>query len=668
MEFKIFKDAVFQQFESMKGHELFRTEIDKDELWDTYINSFPPGSNPMFRERTEHDCSACKSFIRSVGNMVAIVDSKVISIWDISIGGDYQTVANMMSFTVRSRSISNIFYHTEPSAGVDKNFEEGEISIKTWEHFYIKLPTEFILRGDAVGTKLSEARSTKDVFKRSLEEIGVDTLETVLELIDQNSLYRGEENRFAVNEFLKVRRSIVGFSDEGLDIFCWSMLKGLPVSVTKIRGTAIGTLLVDLAECKELNQAVASFEAKVAPTNYKRPTALITKGMIEKAQQTVEELGFTPALNRRYAVTEDITINNILFANRETKAVMNVFDELVQSAPANIKSLEKVEEIGIETFIKDILPRAESLELLFENKHAGNLMSLIAPVDLMAPGMFKWHNNFSWAYTGELADSIKERVKNAGGNVEGDLRCSLSWFNRDDLDLHMIEPGGNHIHYGDKRSSLTHGNLDVDMNAGGRTSDTPVENICYPSRHLMTEGTYLLYVHNYSKRTNENVGFDVEIEFDGVIYSFAFPQMVRGGEKITVAKFKYTHQDGIEMIETLPSSQTSKEAWGLPTQTFHKVNMVMNSPNHWDDHTTGNKHYFFILDRCLNEGKARGFFNEFLTEELRDHRKVFEVLGSKMKAERSDQQLSGIGFSSTQRNHVFCKVAGSFTRTIKIIF
>ena len=94
----------------------------------------------------------------------------------------------------------------------------------------------------------------------------------------------------------------------------------------------------------------------------------------------------------------------------------------------------------------------------------------------------------------------------------------------------------------------------------------------------------------------------------------------------------------------------------------------MNSPNHWDGEKTGNKHWFFILDGCKNDSKARGFFNEFLDEGLRDHRKVFEVLGSKMKTEKSDEQLSGLGFSSTQKNHVLCKVGGSFNRTIKINF
>ena len=96
--------------------------------------------------------------------------------------------------------------------------------------------------------------------------------------------------------------------------------------------------------------------------------------------------------------------------------------------------------------------------------------------------------------------------------------------------------------------------------------------------------------------------------------------------------------------------------------------MIMKSPNHWDDKGVGNKHYFFMLEDCKNEGAARGFFNEFLKEEMNEHRKVFEVLGSKMKVERTDNQLSGVGFSSTQKNSIICKVSGSFARTVKVNF
>jgi hypothetical protein len=188
--------------------------------------------------------------------------------------------------------------------------------------------------------------------------------------------------------------------------------------------------LVDISNGIGLDDAVKMFESKVAPQNYKRPTALITKGMIDKAQKKTDELGYEESLGRRYAVAGDITINNVLFADRTAKKVMkNVFDELSAEVPANVKNLEKVDSVDIETFVKDILPKAESLELMFENKHANNLVSLIAPQDETSKIMFKWDNNFSWAYNGEVADSMKERVKKAGGDIVGVLRNSLAWFN-----------------------------------------------------------------------------------------------------------------------------------------------------------------------------------------------------------------------------------------------
>ena len=665
MEFKTFKQAVQQQFGTMQQHPLFRVASDKNLLWQTYLDSFPPGTNPIYRERTEHDCQCCKQFIRAVGDVVAIINGQIASIWDIEIGGYYQVVADTLSAKVKSQPIDNIFFHKEQTAGTDQNVQllpSGETQV--WQHFFIKTPTANYSKDP--GPKLSEARSTFDVMRRGLSEITIDALETVLELIAQNSLYRGEENTFAVTAFLKLKREFDQALDK--DLFCWSKLT-TAASVSRIRNTSIGTLLTDISEGVDLEKAVKSFEAKVAPTNYKRPTALVTAGMVEKARQEIEDLGLTSALERRHARVEDLTINNILFANRESRKKMSVFDEIAVK-PVSKKSLDKVESVDIETFVKEILPRAESIELMFENKHAGNLVSLIAPADPVAGKMFKWHNNFSWSYAGEVADSIKERVKRAGGNVTGDVRVSLSWFNYDDLDLHVIEPSRYEVFYGTRgRLSPAGGALDVDMNAAGRRdSRSPVENICYQSKDTMKEGIYKIFVKNYSKQETSGVGFEVEMEVEGVVHTFSYAKPVRDQEVVQVAAVNYDKKTGITIIESLPSTQTTKEVWSLNTQQFHKVNMVMFSPNYWDEKTAGNKHYFFMLDGCRTDTPARGFYNEFLSENLSQHRKVFEILGSKMKVEPDENQLSGLGFSSTQRNEVFCRVSGSFSRTIKITF
>ena len=88
MEFHSIKQAVAKKFEGFKGLDLYVVDVDKNTLWEMYLGSFPEGTNPIFRERTEHDCSCCKNYIRDVGNVVAInKDGSFESIWDIDVGG-----------------------------------------------------------------------------------------------------------------------------------------------------------------------------------------------------------------------------------------------------------------------------------------------------------------------------------------------------------------------------------------------------------------------------------------------------------------------------------------------------------------------------------------------------------------------------------------------------
>lgn len=672
MEFKIFKLAVAKQFERMSQHGLFRVNVTKDEMWTTYLAAFPVGSDPIYKERTEHDCQCCKQFIRTVGDVVSIIDGKIVSIWDITIPAEpeYQSVANALSDLVKSKAISDVFYHYEGHAGTDKNHFQSPSGVGTFEHFFLNIPQQFVMKESDIASKLGLIRSSKDVFQRALDEITKESVEIVLELIAQNSLYRGTEHEFVLSEFKKLKAEYTKIKQDK-SLFAWSKIKDITGAVSGIRSSVIGSLLVDLSEDKELEAAVGSFEAKVAPTNYKRPTALVTKAMIAKAKKTIDELGLNSALERRYATIDDITINNILFADRSTKKILtgDVFDELSDQVSVKSKSLDKVEEVSIEKFLSDILPRAESIEIMLENQHTSNLVTLVAPVDPTAKNMFKWDNKFSWSYTGGVADSIKERVKKAGGNVTGEFCCRLAWDYTDDLDFHMYEQGGSHIYFSNRRSlSRNGGMLDVDANGVDGQREDPCENIFYEKISKMSNGTYELKVHNYSRRS-DGVGFEIEIDILGQIYNLSYPKVLKSSETISIGTFTKS-ASGLIFIpnKNLTNAKSTKQVWGIHTNTFQKVNVVMNSPNHWDGNNVGNKHYFFMLENCINDGTVRGFYNEFLVSTLDEHRKVIEQVGAKMQTEKSDQQLSGVGFSSTQRNKILCRVTGNFTRLVKIVF
>jgi hypothetical protein len=120
----------------------------------------------------------------------------------------------------------------------------------------------------------------------------------------------------------------------------------------------------------------------------------------------------------------------------------------------------------------------------------------------------------------DIDEEIAQRVRGAGGMIEGvDVRFSLIWHNRNDLDLHVQGPDGHHIYYGSK-VSRTGGNLDVDMNVRGETTK-PVENTRW-AKGKAPKGKYKVWVENYAFHEDSEVStdFKVEIEVNGEVTHF----------------------------------------------------------------------------------------------------------------------------------------------------
>lgn len=678
MEFITFKKIFQENFEALikDTTHIFEVDVDKDELWNTYLDSYPAGTNEIYRERREHDCSACRHFIKNIGNVVIIKDNKIKTIWDFDINDStYQPVMDTLDTFIKSKMVTNVWFSKFKKIGIDKNFEQFNDKIIEHDHFYIELPNRFVNTGSKSNEELKgEFKATKEVFKRSLEEITKDSVLTILELISSNTLYKGEEWKGVLTDFLKYQKEYNTLqTEEDKNNFTWEQSVKAGIVIGRIRNHSIGTLLTDISNGMDLDEAVRRYEAIVAPSNYKRPKAIFTQRMLDDAKQTIEELGYIYSLPRRYATLDDITVNNILFSNKDSsKRIVgsDVFAEMSKDIAINPKKFSKIEEISIENFIDNVLPTINELEILFENKHAKNMVSLIAPVNKNSPIMFKWDNSFSWAYAGNITDSdMKENVKAAGGNVEGVLRFSIQWndtdYNPNDFDAHCIEPHGHEIYYGNKHDYNTSGQLDVDIINPMRNIPA-VENITWIDKYKMKEGVYQFFVHNYNNRGGRS-GFKAEIEFDGQIYSFEYNKELKQSEKVYVAEVMFNRDTGFSIKEKLPSNVSSKEIWNLKTNQFVPVSIVCYSPNYWNKQNgIGHRHYMFMLKDCINPEMPNGFFNEYLKNELEKDKRVFEALGNKMHVNDTDDQLSGLGFSVTKRNEIIIKVKGQTERVIKV--
>ena len=683
-DFKKIKIPLTKHFTTMvmENDILFVVNVNKDELYNKYLEAIPPEHNRIYKVRREYDCSCCRHFIKSIGGVVAIKDGVVESIWDFEADDPVWTnVVRTLSDFVKQFPVVGVYISKENHVGTDYNMdidENGE-PIR-WNHFYLSLPDKYVFndRYSTIGTKLGEYESNKNVFKRSLDELTIDATETVLDLIKQNSLYKGEENKKTLTTFLKCQKKYAELTDDtARNLYAWENSVRISPAVCKIRNTSIGTLLIDVSEGMDLDQAVNKYEKVVAPENYKRSKPVFTQKMLDDAQKKIEELGYMDSLKRRYATLDDININNILFSNKDVSRKISdgndIFTSLSKDTKKSTKRFSKVEEIPIQKFIDDVLPTATSVEAYVENRHTKNFVSLIAPEVADSKSMFKWNNNFSWAYTGNITDSVlKQNVEKAGGKVDGVLRFSIMWndgneWNKNDEDAHCITPNGNEIYYANKKDSKTLGNLDVDIIDPDKGIPA-VENITWPSIDKMTPGVYKFFVKTYSYRGGKD-GFRAEVECNGEIHSYDYPA-TKSSNRADVAEVILSKDKTFTIKDILPSDVSNKETWGVRTNEFVPVSVICYSPNYWDEQNgIGNKHFFFMLKDCKNDEEPNSFYNEFLNNDLYPaHKKVMEALGSKAHVDECDNQLSGLGFSSTQRNDLVVKVKGNVERILRIKF
>lgn len=678
MDFKQFRDLFRANFDRMQksAKTLYTTNCEKDALYEQYLNAFEPSI------RQEFTCSCCKNFLRPFANVVAIVNNEMITPWDMKINDEqYQAVADAMRDIVLASKINGVFVIKQDKVykqktkrgdlvlGTESNKQQLETGkVITWNHFYLELDKKHQSNStDSNEAVIGQFNTNYEVFMRGLKELTIDAFETALDLISTNSLNLGDTFKAQVEQFLKLKKEFDKVPEHLQSNFVWYNLTQVHDSVATIRNRVVGPFLIDLSEGMDLDDAIARHDDKTGANKFQRKQRMPTQKEAAKDAIELEKLGIIPSLETRHATEQDIDVSQILFVDKSVRAnLSNPLLQVASTMSVTPKQLSKVEEISIDKFIADVLPTLKSLELQVDNSHVGNFMSVLKQSNDESPNINKWPNKLKWWYSGDVADSIKQRVKAAGGNVNAVLRTSLSWHNADDLDLHVIEPNGNRIYYGSKFSSTT-GNLDVDMNAYGIQDDVnPVENTVWTDENKMREGRYAVSVNLFSSRRKGDLGFTVELEFAGQTWQFTS----NDNQSKEVVVFEYTKANGIKIISSIGSSAVvtaQQKVWGVTTNQFTKVKMVMNSPNCWNE-GYGHKHTFFILEGCINPERPRGYFQEFLPQELKKYSRSLEMYGDKLRVEHSDNQLSGVGFSSTQRTSVVVKAIGAVERIFKINF
>lgn len=637
---------------------LFRTSVSG--LFDTFLQYLPD------TDRQEYTCRACQHFVDRFGGLVFIKEDGTTesAVWNVdNIPGMFQEPIVQMKTIVESAQVQDVF--------VSDYVDLGTYDTNGFHHFSAKLPRVMINTSRVKNASQVSAEKAEDygMLKRALEKYSMPQIDQALNLLESGSLYRGESYVAMCKWFKEAKERISAINDQPAHTnMIWKYAATAPAGFTHISGSMLGTLLDDIQAGYSFDQIKSRFETNMSAENYRRSQSAPTQRAVESAEKLIEKLGLADSLRRRYAKLDELPENEFIWKSKTEKkeeVKTGVFTGVQTKTVDSNETKSVIPQVTMtwDKFRKTILPTADKLEVKVDG--TTHLMGMVTAAIPESENIMNWDNPFSWYYQSGIDSVIRERLEAKGAKYEGcEIRCSLIWNTRTDLDVHCICPDGVEIGFSNKHHA--NGALDVDANVNGETL-TPVENIRWPLGKAQ-EGRYQFYVHNFTNRATHNP-YKLELEVNGKIYTYD-GDIIRNKAKDIVFEFDYVH-GGDPKFTTRSKKTGAKETWGIGNG-FTEVSAIIPSPNMWGEHPykKSGEHTFFLLKDCkdMTGGVGRGFFTEMLKSDLQEIRKTLEAYTDSTSIEGEEEASAcGVGYSKDKEWNLLVKVtAGNTVKMIKV--
>ena len=637
---------------------LFKTSVSS--LFDTFLQYLPDSC------RQEYTCRTCQHFVDRFGGLVFIKEDGTTesAIWNIeNIPGMFIEPITQMKAIVESAQVQDVF--------VSDYVDLGTYDTNGFHHFSAKLPRVMINTSRVKNASQVSAEKAEDygMLKRALEKYSMQQIDQALNLLESGSLYRGSSYVAMCKWFKETKEKIASINDQPQHTnMIWKYATTAPNGFTHISGSMLGTLLDYIVDGDDFDTIKRKFETNMSAENYRRSQSVPTQRAVESAEKLIEKLGLADSLRRRYAKIDELPADEFIWQSKDKKK-----EEVKGGVFAGIqtKTVESKETKSVipqvtmtwDKFRRTILPTADKLEVKVDGTN--HLIGMVTAAVPESENILNWDNTFSWYYQSGIDSVIRERLEAKGAKYEGcEIRCSLIWNTRTDLDVHCICPDGVEIGFSNKHHA--NGALDVDANVNGETL-TPVENIRWPLGKA-PEGRYQFYVHNFTNRATHNP-YKLELEVNGKIYTYD-GDIIRNKAKDIVFEFDYVH-GGDPKFTTRSKKTGAKETWGIGNG-FTEVSAIIPSPNMWGEHPykKSGEHTFFLLKDCkdMTGGVGRGFFTEMLKSDLQEIRKTLEAYTDSTSIEGEEEASAcGVGYSKDKEWNLLVKVtAGNTVKMIKV--
>ena len=141
MDFLDVRTRLVQNFQRAAAEKpLFQVALNQRKLWALYLNSFPDGTNPLYRTRHEYDCDCCRHFFDAAGSIVYIDGQLTLhSLFDFDAGDPaFQQVMDALDAFVKAHPIAGPYIASRGEVGAPRSSSvdsQGDVHI--WRHFFL---------------------------------------------------------------------------------------------------------------------------------------------------------------------------------------------------------------------------------------------------------------------------------------------------------------------------------------------------------------------------------------------------------------------------------------------------------------------------------------------------------------------------------------------------
>lgn len=385
----------FEEYTMNSEEPLFTT--DSEYLYDIFLANIPEEA------RQHYTCRACRDFVNRYGGLVAIGEDGETNpvMWSTSSSTAifFRKAVHEVYKRVKYAKVTGVFLTEEKRLGIPKT--------GVWTHMAVHIPKERIHRDKifTAGQKMAEKKEDFKMLINAIVKYKKDTVETAVNLLRSNSLYRSEKILGIAEWFLEVVKDFEDNHGKFGANLAWKRVATAPAGFCHISSSMIGTLLDDIEDGMDFETVKRRFDEKMNPAKYQRPKAAPTAQNVARAEEIVAKLGIANSLKRRYARLDELqkVWEPRVDIPKETKGMFgNVFGKVKTKDTIN-KREPVTADGGVMTwdkFQRTVMPNAKKIELNIPY-HRSSYAALVTAVDPEAPPIVKWdteenRNPFSW--------------------------------------------------------------------------------------------------------------------------------------------------------------------------------------------------------------------------------------------------------------------------------